>query len=314
MTAWQNKVVLVTGGSSGLGLSIGREFAKAGARVILAARNREKLDLAAVQIRSQIANIPDESRGEGDAIEQRRVVAIPTDVTQQDQVDAMFRQTLDRFGRLDALVNCAGQSTRGEIATTSVAQFQKFWEINFLSAVRCTLGALPHLLQQKGHLVQIGSLASKRAIRYIGAYAVSKFPLDAYSQQLRLELGPQGLHVLLVCPGPIKRSDAGNRYDIIVSNPPYVGRAEMRRLPREYRHEPVLGLASGRDGLDSVRVILGSTRRHLNDHGILVVEVGNSERAVLAAWPKLPFLWPSIAMGGGGVFILRAEDLGMRGT
>ena len=107
---------------------------------------------------------------------------------------------------------------------------------------------------------------------------------------------------------------AGNRYDIIVSNPPYVGRAEMRRLPREYRHEPVLGLASGRDGLDSVRVILGSTRRHLNDHGILVVEVGNSERAVLAAWPKLPFLWPSIAMGGGGVFILRAEDLRIRGT
>jgi len=102
---------------------------------------------------------------------------------------------------------------------------------------------------------------------------------------------------------------AGNRYDIIVTNPPYVGRAEMRRLPREYRHEPVLGLASGRDGLDSVRAILKSARRHLHDHGILVVEVGNSERALLAAFPRLPFLWPDFVMGGGGVFILRAQDL-----
>ena len=101
----------------------------------------------------------------------------------------------------------------------------------------------------------------------------------------------------------------GNRYDIVVSNPPYVGRAEMRRLPREYRHEPVLGLASGRDGLDSVRSILKAARRHLNDHGILVVEVGNTERALLKAWPRLPFLWPSFEMGGGGVFILRAQDL-----
>jgi ribosomal protein L3 glutamine methyltransferase len=101
----------------------------------------------------------------------------------------------------------------------------------------------------------------------------------------------------------------GNRYDIIVSNPPYVSRAEMRRLPREYRHEPALGLASGRDGLDSVRVILKTARRHLSDHGILVVEVGNTERAVLKAWPRLPFLWPSFEIGGGGVFILRAQDL-----
>jgi ribosomal protein L3 glutamine methyltransferase len=120
----------------------------------------------------------------------------------------------------------------------------------------------------------------------------------------------------LKCEGRVRalRSDhldavEGNRYDIVVSNPPYVGRAEMRRLPREYRHEPALGLASGRDGLDSVRIILKSARQHLKDHGILVVEVGNTERAVLKTWPRLPFMWPSFEMGGGGVFILRAQDL-----
>ena len=99
------------------------------------------------------------------------------------------------------------------------------------------------------------------------------------------------------------------RYDIIVSNPPYVGRAEMRRLPPEYRHEPRLGLASGVDGLDAVRAIFASARAYLKDDGILVVEVGNSEAALLRAYPRVPFIWPQIAMGGGGVFVLNARDL-----
>ena len=99
------------------------------------------------------------------------------------------------------------------------------------------------------------------------------------------------------------------RYDIIVSNPPYVGRAEMRTLPHEYRHEPELGLASGIDGLDSVRAIFADARSYLQDEGILVVEVGNTETELLRAFPRLPFVWPRIAMGGGGVFLLRARDL-----
>jgi ribosomal protein L3 glutamine methyltransferase len=102
---------------------------------------------------------------------------------------------------------------------------------------------------------------------------------------------------------------AGRRYDIIVSNPPYVGRSEMRALPPEYRHEPRLGLASGADGLDSVRAIFAEARSHLEDDGILVVEVGNTETALLRAFPRLPFVWPRIAIGGDGVFLLNARDL-----
>ena len=69
----------------------------------------------------------------------------------------------------------------------------------------------------------------------------------------------------------------------------------MRKLPREYGHEPTLGLAAGADGLDSVRAIFAAARQHLRDDGILVVEVGNTERALVRSFPKLPFVWPHIA-------------------
>jgi ribosomal protein L3 glutamine methyltransferase len=101
-------------------------------------------------------------------------------------------------------------------------------------------------------------------------------------------------------------------YDIIVTNPPYVGARELARLPPEYRHEPRVALASGTAGLDSVSIILREAARHLAPRGLLVVEVGNTEIAVRRVFRTLPFVWLEFARGGGGVFLLTREQLKAR--
>ena len=105
------------------------------------------------------------------------------------------------------------------------------------------------------------------------------------------------------------RALKGSTYDIIVTNPPYVGARELKSLPPEYRHEPRVALSAGRTGLDSVRVILREAARHLRPRGLLVVEVGNSERALRRAFRRLPFVWLQFERGGGGVFLLTREQL-----
>lgn len=101
----------------------------------------------------------------------------------------------------------------------------------------------------------------------------------------------------------------GRRYDVIVTNPPYVARAEMKTLPREYLHEPELALVSGRDGLDAIVRILTEAPRHLNPGGILVGEVGNSAPALQRKFPSVPFVWLTTSTGDESVFLLTAEEL-----
>jgi ribosomal protein L3 glutamine methyltransferase len=104
----------------------------------------------------------------------------------------------------------------------------------------------------------------------------------------------------------------GASYDIIVSNPPYVAQRQLEGLPAEFGHEPRLALAAGTDGLDSVRVILRDAAAHLNPGGILLVEVGDAEKALRRAFPRLPFIWLAFERGGGGVFVLERGQLQQR--
>ncbi|NLS96810.1 MAG: SDR family NAD(P)-dependent oxidoreductase [Planctomycetaceae bacterium] len=191
MSYFRDKVVLVTGSSSGLGRVIARGFADAGAKLVI-------VGLEA----SDVHRVTEEMKAAG-----RDVLGLTANVTDQADVEALFAQTVEHFGRLDVLVNNAGRSMRGKVLDTTPEQFRELIELNLIATVRCTRAAVPHLLPNRGHVVNIGSLAAKSASRWVGAYPASKHAVAAYSQQLRLELGPEGLHVLLVCPGPIARDD-----------------------------------------------------------------------------------------------------------
>ncbi len=196
MAYWRDKVCLVTGASAGLGLTIGSELANRGAKVIFNARGKEQLDAAVEKLRARGGSVS----------------AIAADMAWQEDVDRLATTVTEQFGKLDFLCNCAGRSTRGAVLDTSPEDFQQLIEANLYTAVRTTRALAPLLMASRGHLVNIGSLASKAAARYMGAYPASKFALAAYTQQLRLELAEQGVHVMLVCPGPVARDDAGRRY------------------------------------------------------------------------------------------------------
>lgn len=131
------------------------------------------------------------------------------------------------------------------------------------------------------------------------ALAVARHNVDAYALQARVHLIESDLTDAL----------AHKRYDLILSNPPYVPDASMETLPKEYQHEPRMALAGGADGLDIVRRIIRQARGYLKRGGVLVVEVGHERAAVEAAFPELPMTWLSTSAGDDMVFLLTQDQL-----
>ncbi len=198
---WRDKTVVITGGSAGLGLQLAKTWGRAGAHVIIVGRNRDRLESVDEQLRSA-------------GIQSRNYAADVTNVEEVQLLVEWIKNTdVSQNGGVNVVVNAAGRSSRGRAADTSLEEFESLWRLNFLGTVICAQAFLPMLRQSKGHLVNIGSIASKTAGPYLGGYPASKFAVAAFSQQLRLEMTDPAAHVLLVCPGPIARDDQGQRYE-----------------------------------------------------------------------------------------------------
>lgn len=178
----KDKVVIITGASSGIGRALAKEMSFLGANVVLAARSIEKLEA-----------ISKELSGE--------VLVIQTDVSLQSECENLINKTIEHYGRIDVLINNAGISMRALFEDVDMEVVKQVMDINFWGAVYCTKYALPFLLQSKGSLVGISSIAGYKGLPGRTAYSASKFALQGFLEVVRIENLKKGLHVLIACPG-----------------------------------------------------------------------------------------------------------------
>jgi 3-oxoacyl-[acyl-carrier protein] reductase len=180
------RVAVITGGSSGIGAAVGRLLASEGWAIVLAARTESRL----LAMRDDIA-------GAGGS-----VLAVPTDVTDAAQVEALFAATHDAYGRIDALVNNAGMSTGGEIADTDAEAWWDTVDVNLRGTYLCSRAALLRMLPAgDGHIVNILSLASETAFAGASAYCASKAAALMFTKVMSAEVRAKGVRVTAVLPG-----------------------------------------------------------------------------------------------------------------
>ena len=182
---FKNKVVLITGASSGIGRDSAIEFARLGANVILVSRTRERLE-----------QVADELQGFGVT-----VLVYPCDVSDKAQVREMARSVLEKFGSIDILVNNAGFAIYGSIADLSIDEIESQMETNYLGMVYCIKNFLPSMLDKKsGHIVNVASVAASFGLPGIASYCASKFAMLGFSEGLKHELKDSGVGVTVVSP------------------------------------------------------------------------------------------------------------------
>jgi uncharacterized protein len=184
----QNKISIITGGSSGIGRATAFALAERGSCVVLASRNLPALE--------ENANKIQEKGG--------KAWALPVDVTQRGQVDWMINQVLNRWGRIDVLVSNAGQYLRSPIIQLDVELLERSMKVNFFSHTFCVLGVLPHMIERgKGNIVFVSTLDAKKGLPPDAPYVSAKFALSGFAEVLRQEVGPKGVFVTTVYPGRI---------------------------------------------------------------------------------------------------------------
>ncbi|MFO0477565.1 MAG: SDR family NAD(P)-dependent oxidoreductase [Bacteroidota bacterium] len=189
MKTYKNKIVWITGASSGIGEALVYEFAKHGAKIILSARRENEL----LRV-SQTANLGIDNS-----------FILPFNLIDTSKADEYAKSIIEKFGRIDILINNGGQSQRIEALSTSRDTEKQLFEINYFSAVNLSKAVLPYMLKQKaGKIIVVSSIVGKFGFYLRSTYSAAKHALHGYFESLRLEVEKEGISILLVCPGKIK--------------------------------------------------------------------------------------------------------------
>lgn len=181
----KDKVVIITGASSGIGKACAINMAKKGAKVVIAARTIDKLEDTAKEILTFNPN----------------VLTVKCDVSVQTDCENLIKETVNKFGKIDVLINNAGISMRAIFNDLELDVIEKVMAINFLGTVYCTKYALPYLLKSKGSVVGVSSIAGYIGLPARTGYSASKYAMQGFLDALRTENLKTGLHVMVACPG-----------------------------------------------------------------------------------------------------------------
>jgi len=182
---FENKVVIITGASSGIGEAIAREFAFNGSKVVLAARSEEKLSQI---VRELLSDHYD-------------AMFVKTDVSIEGDCKKLIEKTIQKHGTVDILVNNAGISMRANFLDVDLKVLQRLMDVNFWGTVYCTKYALPYLIERKGSLVGVSSVAGFHGLPGRTGYSASKFAIHGFLETIRIENLKKGLHVMIIAPG-----------------------------------------------------------------------------------------------------------------
>jgi short-subunit dehydrogenase len=194
------KVVVITGGSRGLGLALAEEFGHRGARLVLAARNETELSLARQQLldRGAVSSADD-------------VLISAVDLRKPEDAARLIDEATRRFGRVDVLINNAGVITVGPVENQTLEQFHEVMESNFFTGLHCTLAVLPQMLRRReGAIANVASIGGRIAVPHLLPYSASKFAAVGFSEGLGMELRSKGIRVTTICPGLMRTGSHRN--------------------------------------------------------------------------------------------------------
>jgi len=235
---FNDKAVLITGASSGIGEDVARGFARQGARVALIARRKHLLEELAHRLAKQGA----------------RAVAVACDVTKRSEVDAAIEEVLREFGRIDILVNSAGILIPSPVEELELADLERMMSVNVYGALNAIQAVTPIMRRQgAGSIVNIASLAGRRGISPLGGYSATKFAMVGLTEALRMELFGTGIRVSLVMPGVI---DTPMTTDAVMENTDLGALPSFFKMPVRWVTWSVLAAAAF--GLAEVGVPPGS--------------------------------------------------------